>query len=101
MAKRHRTRPRQRHAVEAAHRPATPRAEREANPSVRGTHRAARTGRSGYSRAVGAPSGALDRSAVLERSFVVKDFRRLGMVVAVALGLLVAAGAIESLLLGR
>ena len=101
MAKRHRTRPRQRHAVEAAHRPAAQRVEREAAPSARATHRPSRAGRGGYARAAGAPSGALDRAAVLERSFVVKDFRRLGMVVAVALGLLVAAGAVESLLLGR
>ena len=60
-----------------------------------------RGSRTGYSRAAGAPSGPLDRSAVLERGFVMKDFRRLGIVVAIALALLIAAGALESILFAR
>ena len=49
------------------------------------THRPTRSSRTGWSRAVGAPSGSLQRAAVLERVFISKDFRRLGLVVAVAL----------------
>jgi hypothetical protein len=101
MAKRHRTRPRQRHSVDAAHRAVAPRADREAAPAPRAAHRPIRGSRTGYSRAAGAPSGALDRAAVLERGFIVKDFRRLGIVVAIALALLIAAGALESVLLAR
>jgi hypothetical protein len=37
----------------------------------------------------------------MERAFVAKDFRRLGVTVAIALALLVAAGLIESAILGR
>jgi hypothetical protein len=33
--------------------------------------------------------------------FVEKDFRRLGITVAISLGLLIAAGVIESAILGR
>jgi len=36
---------------------------------------------------------------VLERNFIVKDFRRLALVVGVALVLLLAAGVLESALL--
>jgi hypothetical protein len=37
----------------------------------------------------------------MERAFVAKDFRRLGVTVAIALVLLIAAGLIESAVLGR
>jgi hypothetical protein len=56
-------------------------------------------GRSGYSRAVGTPSASLERSAVLERGFIVKDFGRLAIVIGVALALLVVSGVLESVLL--
>jgi hypothetical protein len=101
MAKRHRTRPRQRRPAEAAHRTAAPRVERETTTVTRATatHRPVRGSRTGYSRAVGAPSGALERSAVLERNFISKDFRRLGIVVGIAIALLVLSGAVEGLVL--
>jgi hypothetical protein len=56
-------------------------------------------GRSGYSRAVGTPSASLERAAVLERGFILKDFRRLAIVIGVALALLVVSGVLESVLL--
>ena len=76
-----------------------PRTETVAPP--RTTHRPVRGSRTGYSRAVGVPSGALQRASVVERTFIVKDFRRLGIVVGVALALLVVAGFAESALLAR
>src|SRR5262245_25843179 len=98
MAKRHRTRPRSRRGIEAARRtPAPERAEREEAPASRPTHRPARVGRSGYARAVGAPSQSLERAAVLERGFIFKDFRRLGIVVAVGLVVLMIAGVLEGM----
>ncbi|HEV8536392.1 MAG TPA: hypothetical protein VGR87_11870 [Candidatus Limnocylindria bacterium] len=48
--------------------------------------------RSGTSHAIGAPSAALERAAAWERGYVLKDFRRMTIVVIVALGLLVASG---------
>jgi hypothetical protein len=57
--------------------------------------------RLGYSRAAGAPSAALERASVMERAYVVKDFRRLGITVAIVLALLLAAGFAESAILGR
>jgi hypothetical protein len=57
--------------------------------------------RVGFSRAAGAPSAALERASLMERVFVEKDFRRLGITVAISLGLLIAAGVIESAILGR
>ena len=100
MAKRHRTRPRQRRPAEAAHRTAAPRVEREVAPVTRAsTHRPVRSSRTGYSRAIGAPSGALERSAVLERTFISKDFRRLALVVGIAIALLVIFGVLEGVVL--
>jgi hypothetical protein len=46
----------------------------------------------GGSRAIGAPSPTLERAAGLERAYVVKDFGRLGKVVAAMFALLVASG---------
>jgi hypothetical protein len=57
--------------------------------------------RLGYSRAAGTPSAALERASLIERAFVAKDFRRLALTVAIALALLIAAGLIESAVLGR
>jgi hypothetical protein len=41
---------------------------------------------------VGAPSQGLERAAAWERGYVTKDFRRMSVVVVIALGLLIAAG---------
>ena len=41
---------------------------------------------------MGAPSAALERAAAWERGYVTKDFRRMAIVVVIALALLVAAG---------
>ena len=95
MAKKHRVRARSRRAVEAARRASAARpviSEREASrPAV--TARTTRyASRSGTSRAVGAPSDALERAAAWERGYVTKDFRRMAIVVVIALALLVAAG---------
>ena len=97
MARRHRSRSRTRRSVDQTHRAVAP---RESAPSPRAaTHRPTRVGRSGYSRAVGTPSASLERAAVLERGFIAKDFRRLAIVVGVALALLVVSGVLESVLL--
>jgi hypothetical protein len=41
---------------------------------------------------VGAPSPSLERAAAWERGYVTKDFKRMAIVVVIALALLVAAG---------
>ncbi|HEU5287105.1 MAG TPA: hypothetical protein VFV20_01770 [Candidatus Limnocylindria bacterium] len=101
MARRHRTRTRTRRTPEVGRGSVVPaRAEREEARAPRpSTHRPSRGSRTGYARAVGAPSQALERAAVMERGFVLKDFRRLGLVVAVALALLIVAGFLESVLI--
>jgi hypothetical protein len=43
------------------------------------------------SRAIGDPSPVLEREAAQERAFVTKDFRRIGMVVAIMVALLVVS----------
>ncbi|HEV8230543.1 MAG TPA: hypothetical protein VGQ86_11335 [Candidatus Limnocylindria bacterium] len=103
MARRNRTRSRSRREAVASRRAAAPRqpTEREAAPRPTGYRARGTVSRLGYSRAVGAPSAALERASLLERSFITKDFRRLGLTVAIALALLIAAGLIESALLGR
>ncbi len=56
------------------------------------TRRSGRAGaplRPGPPRAIGEPSPILEREAERERAFVVKDFRRIGVVVAIMAGLLV------------
>lgn len=53
--------------------------------------------RTGYSRAVGMPSAPLERAAALERAFVVKDFKRIAIVSALALALLAASGFVVNL----
>jgi hypothetical protein len=95
VAKKHRVRARSRRAVEAsrrasAARPVTP--EREISRPTTTTRTTRYASRSGTSRAVGAPSAALERAAAWERGYVTKDFRRMAIVVVIALALLVAAG---------
>lgn len=46
----------------------------------------------GGAHAIGQPSATLERAAALERAYVVKDFGRLGKVIAAMLALLVASG---------
>jgi hypothetical protein len=53
-------------------------------------------GRSGAPRAAGAPSAALERAAAWERGYVVRDFRRIAVVVVITLGLLIASGILLS-----
>lgn len=57
--------------------------------SYAGSARAGAGVRPGAARAVGAPSAALQREAEAERAYVQKDFRRIGMVVAIMAALLV------------
>jgi hypothetical protein len=97
VAKKHRVRARSRRAVEASRRASSSArpvpAEREREPARASTPRATRYGsRSGTSRAAGAPSAALERAAAWERNYVTKDFRRMAIVVVIALALLVVAG---------
>ena len=102
MARRNRTRPRSRRETVASRHATTARsAEREATPRPTGYRARGSVTRVGYSRAAGTPSAALERASLIERAFVAKDFRRLGITVAIALALLVAAGLIESAILGR
>jgi hypothetical protein len=95
MAKKHRVRSRSRRSVEAARRASATRVttttlDREpARPSGPRPRYATRTG---TARAVGAPSGALERAAASERSYVIRDFRRIAVVVVIALALLIASG---------
>jgi hypothetical protein len=102
LARRSRTRPRTRRDATASRRATSPRAdEREAAPRPTGYRARGSTTRLGYSRAAGAPSAALERASLIERAFVAKDFRRLGITVAVAIVLLIVAGVIEGAILGR
>ena len=57
--------------------------------SYSGSQRAGSAVRPGISRAIGEPSPVLEREAAQERTFVTKDFRRIGMVVAIMVALLV------------
>ena len=107
MAKKHRVRARSRRAVEAARRASTPRApvvehETAVAPRPTAAPRPLRyASRTGTSRAVGAPSPALERAAGWERGFVLKDFRRMAVVVVIALALLVASGVILNVVEAR
>lgn len=47
--------------------------------------------RPGVARAMGEPSPILEREAAQERAYVTKDFRRIGMVVAVMVVLLIVS----------
>ena|SRR5438445_9625131 len=102
MSRRSRTRSRSRRTPDVARRVATPRREDEVSPARPSGYRArGSVTRSGFARAAGLPSPTLERAASLERAFIEKDFRRLGITVAVALGVLILAGLAESTLLPR
>ncbi len=102
MSRRSRARSRSRRGGEAARRVVTPRREdREVAPRQAGYRARGSITRTGFARAVGQPSASLERAALLERGFIVKDFRRLALTVAVAVALLIAAGLVESALLPR
>jgi len=102
MARRNRTRSRSRRDATAARRATSPRpVERDVTARPTGYRARGSVTRLGYSRAAGAPSAALERASLMERAFVAKDFRRLAITVVVSLALLVAAGLVESAVLGR
>jgi len=102
MARRNRTRSRSRRDATAARRATTTRpVERDATVRPTGYRARGSVTRLGYSRAAGAPSAGLERASLMERAFVAKDFRRLGLTVVISLGLLVAAGLVESAVLAR
>lgn len=92
MPKRQRRTARERRAGSAA-RPATHDRPVSAPATTRrsysGSQRAGSPVRPGAPRAAGEPSPVLEKEAARERAFVTKDFRRIGIVVAVMLVLLV------------
>jgi hypothetical protein len=97
MARRNRTRSRSRREALATRRATSPRpVEHDAAPRTTGYRARGSVARLGYSRAAGAPSAALERDSLMERAYVVKDFRRLGVTIAIVLALLIAAGFLES-----
>jgi len=98
MARRQRGRTRARRAQEASSRHVAP-VRTDAGAARAAPHRPTRISRTGYARALGQPSPSLERAAVLERGYIVKDFRRLAIVVAIALVMLLVAGFLESALL--
>jgi hypothetical protein len=59
--------------------------------SYSGSQRPGSSVRQGVSRAIGDPSPVLEREAAQERTFVTKDFRRIGVVVAIVVALLVVS----------
>src|SRR2546423_14897138 len=59
--------------------------------SYSGSQRAGSPVRAGVARAIGEPSPVLEREAVQERAFVTKDFRRIAMVIAVMVALLIVS----------
>jgi hypothetical protein len=102
MARRNRTRSRSRRDATASRRATSPREpEREGAPRTTGYRARGSVARVGYSRAAGAPSAALERASLVERAYVAKDFRRLGVTIAIALLLLVVLGLLQGALLGR
>ena len=102
MARRNRARSRSRRDTTASRRATSPREpERDAAPRTAGYRARGSVARVGYSRAAGAPSAALERASLVERTYVAKDFRRLGLTIAIAMVLLVALGLLQGALLGR
>ncbi|HEX4744372.1 MAG TPA: hypothetical protein VFW12_06845 [Candidatus Limnocylindria bacterium] len=93
MARRNRraTRPARREAV-SERRAAVQETAREASRDTQRARARGRVVRAGAPRAVGEASPALERTAHLERAFVVKDFRRLVITVGAMLALLAASG---------
>lgn len=59
--------------------------------SYSGSQRAGSPVRTGVARAIGEPSPVLEREAAQERAFVTKDFRRIGIVIAVMVVLLIVS----------
>ncbi|HJW48962.1 MAG TPA: hypothetical protein VJ726_06060 [Candidatus Limnocylindria bacterium] len=102
MARRNRTRSRSRRETTASRRATSPRApEREVAPRQSGYRARGSVPRVGYSRAAGAPSAALERESLVERANVARDFRRLGLTIAIAMVLLIGLGLLQGALLGR
>ncbi|HEX9494178.1 MAG TPA: hypothetical protein VGA38_00275 [Candidatus Limnocylindria bacterium] len=95
MPKRQRRSTRERRAATAGARPAAHDRAVGAPTSTRrsysGSQRAGSTVRPGVARAAGDASPVLEREASQERAYVVKDFRRIGIVVAIMLALLVVS----------
>ncbi len=91
MPKRNRVRARARRPIETATQQRVERAERERPERARPRYRGAPLPPGG-AQAVGAPSPALERAAALERTNVMKDLRRLGIVVGATVALLFASG---------
>jgi hypothetical protein len=95
MAKRQRRTTRERRASAGSARPAehdrpvtTTSATRRSNS---GSQRPGSPVRAGSARAVGEPSAVLEREAVRERTFVTRDFRRIAVVVAIMVALLIVS----------
>src|SRR5438045_6944206 len=103
MPKRQRRSTRERRTATGGARPvARERAPASAAPTRRsysGSQRAGSPVRPGAARAVGEPSAVLEREAAQERGYGTKDFRRIGMVVAVMVVLLILSDiAVDALL---
>lgn len=101
MAKRQRraTRERRASAAPGARPAAHDRPVTTATTTARRSGRAGALVRPGASRAIGEPSPTLEREAKQERGFVVKDFRRIGVVVAIMAALLVVSDIAVNVLL--
>ena len=95
MPKRQRRTTRERRAPSATARPATHdrpvSAPATTRRSYNGSQRAGSPVRRGVARAAGEPSPVLEKEAEQERMYVTKDFRRIGMVVAVMVALLLVS----------
>jgi len=95
MAKRQRRATHERRASSGSARVATH--DRPVTPSTTtrrsysGSQRPGSLVRTGVSRAIGEPSPVLEREAAQERAFVTKDFRRIGIVVAIMVALLLVS----------
>ncbi len=93
MPKRQRRATRERRASNGTARAATH--DRPVTPVTRrsysGSQRPGSSVRTGVSRAIGEPSPVLEREAAQERGFVTKDFRRIGIVVAIMVALLLVS----------
>jgi len=97
VPKRNRVRARARRPIDAASQQRAERAERDRPERVRPRYRGAPLPPGG-AQAVGAPSPALQRAATLERTNVITDLRRLGIVVGATLALLFVSGLVLSAL---
>ena len=95
MPKRQRRSTRERRAASTGPRPAAHDRAATTTPPTRrsysGSQRAGSPVRPGVARAVGEPSAVLEREAAQERAYVTKDFRRIGIVVAVMVVLLIVS----------